>query len=119
MPEAVYGPGKSPEQCVRIVGELLAHGVGPVLLTRATDDQVKATAAEHGPGIQHGGCVLWRAAASADPAGARARVTAGTADVPVADECELTLARPRVRRRSRSTTSASPGCTACSPTSTE
>ena len=28
MPEAVYGPGKTPEQCVRIVGELLAprHG---------------------------------------------------------------------------------------------
>ncbi|MGA0313680.1 MAG: 1-(5-phosphoribosyl)-5-amino-4-imidazole-carboxylate carboxylase, partial [Ilumatobacteraceae bacterium] len=42
MPEAVYGPGKSPEQCVEIVGELLRHGDGPVLLTRATDAQAKA-----------------------------------------------------------------------------
>ena len=36
LPEAVYGPGKTPEQCVAIVGELLDHGTGPVLLTRAT-----------------------------------------------------------------------------------
>ena len=38
-PEAIYGPGKTPEQCARIVGELLAHGTGPVLLTRASDAQ--------------------------------------------------------------------------------
>ena len=29
-PEAVYGPGKTPEQCVLIVAELLAHGTGPM-----------------------------------------------------------------------------------------
>jgi NCAIR mutase (PurE)-related protein len=34
MPEAVYGRGKSVEQCVAIVGELLTNGAGPVLLTR-------------------------------------------------------------------------------------
>ena len=28
MPEAIYGRGKSVEQCVDIVGELLTHGVG-------------------------------------------------------------------------------------------
>ena len=39
MPEAaVYCPGKTPEQVVRIVGELLAHGDGPVLMTRASED---------------------------------------------------------------------------------
>ena len=43
MPEAVYGPGKTPEQCAAIVGELLGAAPGPVLLTRATEDQVKAT----------------------------------------------------------------------------
>src|SRR5215203_4962327 len=51
MPEAVYGPGKTPEQCVRIVRELLTHGGGPVLLTRASDDQAKAVVAEHGPAL--------------------------------------------------------------------
>ena len=37
LAEAVYGPGKTPEQCAAIVGELLAGagGSAPVLLTRA------------------------------------------------------------------------------------
>lgn len=91
MPEAVFGPGKAPEQCVRIVGELLANGTSPVLLTRATDAQVKATVAVHGPGVQHGGCVLWRAHEEPTRAARPLVVTAGTADGSVADECELTL----------------------------
>src|SRR5580692_12181705 len=45
MPEAVYGPGKSPEHCAAIVEELLGGTDGPVLLTRATDPQVKAASA--------------------------------------------------------------------------
>ena len=91
LPEAVYGPGKSPEQCVRILGELLDHGSGPVLLTRATDDQLKAVAAEHGPGSCVGRSVLYRAPESTRT-GRVLVVTAGTADGPVADECLLTLA---------------------------
>src|ERR1700733_12693662 len=55
MPEAVYGPGKSPEHCAVIVEELLSATPGPVLLTRATEGQVKAVSAQtealgHGPG---------------------------------------------------------------------
>src|ERR1700728_1119666 len=45
IPEAVYGPGKTPEQCAAIVAELLGATPGPVLLTRATEDQAKATSA--------------------------------------------------------------------------
>ena len=44
LPEAIYGPGKTPEQCVAIVGELLAAGTRPVLLTRVDDDQADAVA---------------------------------------------------------------------------
>lgn len=90
VPEAVYGPGKSAEQCVRVVGELLVHGTGPVLLTRAGDDQIKAVTAAHGPAEQHGGCLLWR---RPEPDDARRVlvVTAGTADTPVADEAAITL----------------------------
>ena len=40
MPEAVYGPGKSPEQVAVVVSELLEHGTGPVVLSRADEDQV-------------------------------------------------------------------------------
>jgi NCAIR mutase (PurE)-related protein len=90
-PEAVYGPGKTAEQCVRIIAELLEHGSGPVLLTRADDDQIKAVVAEHGPAEQQAGCVLWRRPAIR--ADARVLViTAGTADTPVADEATITLA---------------------------
>lgn len=90
-PEAVYGPGKSPEQCVRIVGELLTHGSGPVLLTRASHDQTTALLAEYPGAEQQARCLLWRK----PPARTGPRVlvaTAGTADTPVADEAAITLA---------------------------
>lgn len=87
--EAVYGPGKSPEQCASIVAELLEVPGGPVLLTRASDDQARA-ALERNPGATRtGGTLVWREAA---PRTARVLVvTAGTADLPVAEECVATL----------------------------
>src|SRR5580692_2587077 len=55
MPEAVYGPGKTPEHCAAVVAELLTASDGPVLLTRATEAQVKAvTAAAAARGFGHG-----------------------------------------------------------------
>ena len=90
LPEAVYGPGKTPEQCVRIVAELLGFGSGPVLLTRTDEAQRKAVVAVHGDAIQAGGSLLWR-----PPETTRAStvlvVTAGTADASVGDECALAL----------------------------
>src|SRR3954468_20995047 len=41
--EAVYGPGKTPEQCAAIVAELRRDGDSPVLLTRASAEQIAAT----------------------------------------------------------------------------
>src|ERR1039457_7698857 len=43
LSEAVYGPGKTPEQCAAIVAELLAGSTGPVLLTRADTRQADST----------------------------------------------------------------------------
>jgi NCAIR mutase (PurE)-related protein len=84
--EAVYGPGKTPAQCEAIVRELLAEGSGPVVLTRANPDQLAVLPLG---GTVNGTTVTWR---QADPTGARvALVTAGTADLPVADECAATL----------------------------
>lgn len=97
MPEAVYAPGKSAQQCAAIVQELLANGTGPVLLTRANKSQLDA-ALETSPGgatypaaeaLADNFVALWR------PATTRGErvvvVTAGTADLPVAWECEATL----------------------------
>ncbi len=90
MPEAIYGPGKSPEQCARIVGELLAHGSGPVLLTRADEAQAKASLALHPDGHRQARSVLWRR-----PTELRAErvvvASGGTADFPVVEECAVTL----------------------------
>lgn len=91
MPEAVYGRGKTPEQCVRIVDELLTNGTGPVLVTRVDDAQTKALMAVHGEADQLGGCLLWRRPAIVVTSSVVV-VTAGTADIPVADEVAITLA---------------------------
>jgi pyridinium-3,5-biscarboxylic acid mononucleotide synthase len=98
LPEAVYGPGKTPEHCAAVVQELLEGTDGPVLLTRADDDQVKAvaaTAAALGAGT---GAVSRTGAFSTvvfRPAPVRRAdvvlVTAGTADLPVATECVAVL----------------------------
>lgn len=98
MAEAVYAPGKTPEQCAAIVEELLggpdADGVpgGPVLLTRADDDQVKAALARRPDGVVRPGqpaTVWWRQAAERPER--IAVVTAGTSDLPVAEEAAATL----------------------------
>jgi len=85
----VYGPGKAPEHAAAIVGELLDAGASPVLLTRASDEQAAAALAEHPDGVQHGTTVVWR------PSAPRTEhvviAAAGTADLPVADECACVL----------------------------
>jgi len=104
LPEAVYGQGKTSDQCSAIVGELLSGGSGaPVILTRADDGQVARVLADHPGGNRtvtgratgadqvrgELSTVVWRAS------GARTArtlvITAGTSDLPVARECEATL----------------------------
>jgi NCAIR mutase (PurE)-related protein len=90
MAEAVYAPGKTAEQCAAIVDELLAApGDGPVLLTRADDTQAGAALERNPGGERVGTTVRWRSAAPRPETVVVA--TAGTADLPVADECATTL----------------------------
>ncbi len=94
MAEAIYAPGKTPEQCAAIVTTLRADGgAGPIVLTRADPDQAAAALAAQPDGVTHPGqpaTLVW------DPAPARPEqvvvVTAGTADGPVAAECVAVLA---------------------------
>jgi len=97
MPEAVYGPGKTPEACVTVVGELLGAGASPVLLTRADADQTRAVLAAHPEGTVGDNVIVWN---PSDTTGSTvAVVTAGTADAPVADECAAVLAASGVAAR--------------------
>ena len=87
--------GRRPAQCAEIVTELLAEPGGtPVLLTRADAAQVAATL-EVAPGgeVTMSGAlatVCWRPAPASAPGGVVV-VTAGTADLPVAEECLAVL----------------------------
>ncbi len=89
LPEAVYGPGKAPEHAAAIVTELLRAGASPVILTRASSEQTAAALAANPSGIAQGTTVVWEPAA---PRPERIVVcTAGTADLPVAEECVAVL----------------------------
>ena len=90
MAEAVYGPGKTPHQAAAIVSELLARSTdAAVVLTRADQDQIGAATAANPGATVTGTTVTWR------PAPPRPEqvvvITAGTADLPVADECAAML----------------------------
>ncbi|MGD0381522.1 MAG: nickel pincer cofactor biosynthesis protein LarB [Acidimicrobiales bacterium] len=92
--EAVYAPGKTAGQCAEIVAELLAEpGQTPVLLTRADQEQVAAClgVAPEGQVTESGSVstVCWRLAPRRT--GRVVVVTAGTADLPVAEECLAVL----------------------------
>lgn len=91
LPEAIYGPGKSPEQCVAIVSELLDNGDGPVLITRVTAEQRAALDLAHPGAVSLGNVLTWRSSSTSFDRTV-AVVTAGTADSAVADECQATLA---------------------------
>jgi NCAIR mutase (PurE)-related protein len=87
--EAVYGPGKTPQQCAAIVAELQRGGDGPVLLTRATDEQATAALAAV-PGATPRSCRAAHRPAAPRPENV-VLATAGTADLPIAEECAATL----------------------------
>ncbi len=95
VPEAVYAPGKTPAQCAGIVTDLLSDGAGtgrggPVVLSRADSEQAAVVVATCPGASVTGSTVVWRPAPPRNDA-AVVVVTAGTADLPVAEECRATL----------------------------
>jgi NCAIR mutase (PurE)-related protein len=92
FPEAVYSPGKTPQQCTAIVAELLeGPSGGPVLLTRAEPDLAAKVMDAVPGGTYHAEARLgvWRPASGRT--GMPVVACAGTADLPVADEVAATL----------------------------
>ena len=94
MPEVIYGPGKTAEQCVSIVQELLGYSTEPVLVTRTSPEQLSALIEINAvtPPVIAGGCVLFQAPVFVQPQPNVLVMTAGTSDLPVADEAVITLA---------------------------
>jgi pyridinium-3,5-biscarboxylic acid mononucleotide synthase len=101
FPEVIYCPGKTVEQIVAIVERLAASG-GTVLATRAESAIYEAVKAIH-PGAEYHAtarALVIRSECEQTPIGYVAVVSAGTADLPVAEEAALTaeLVGSRVER---------------------
>lgn len=88
LPEAVYCAGKTVQQCVDIVGGFLDRGTDAVVATRATPEQVEALGTLD-PHAQASGTLTWRHRTATSSRVVLA--SAGTSDLPMADEARLTL----------------------------
>ncbi len=91
FPEAIFCPGKTPEQ-IGIIFAKLAETGHNVLATRADEDAYQAVAAVC-PAAEHhtlGRTITLRQGEQGDPVGHIALVAAGTSDLPVAEEARIT-----------------------------
>jgi len=91
FPEVVYCPGKTPEQVAIIVGKLAEEG-NNVLATRATEEVFVAVKQQVRDAIFHPTARLITVhRRTPAEAGRVAVVTAGTSDLPVAEEAAVSL----------------------------
>jgi pyridinium-3,5-biscarboxylic acid mononucleotide synthase len=91
MPEVIFSPGKTPTQVAGIFARLAAHG-GNVLATRATEEQYAAVAAaepraEYRPLAR---AIVLKRDRKKHGKGVIVVVSAGTSDIPVAEEAVVT-----------------------------
>jgi pyridinium-3,5-biscarboxylic acid mononucleotide synthase len=91
FPEVVYGPGKSVEQLTSIVDRMHRSGQD-VLVTRVAPEVYKAIAASHPRAEWHGEAraVVLRSGRKRRGRPGLLVLTAGTSDIPVAEEAALT-----------------------------
>ena len=89
QPEVIYGPGKTPAQVVSVARALMRADVRPIVLTRATEAQVHAVRQEIPQAVHHATARLVVIRSSDQASGRIAVVSAGTSDLPVAEEAAL------------------------------
>lgn len=99
VPEVILGEGKSAEQIVAIARELARSGQN-VLVTRIDEVKASALVAEI-PEMRHNRtartCSFEQSPIEPDPGSNVALVSAGTSDMPVAEECAETMRMLGVR----------------------
>jgi hypothetical protein len=94
-PEVVFAQGKSVDTLLRIVAALVDHGAD-VLATRVSPEQAAALLASHPGGVHHEQARTFRLSHPESRSGPAAGgqvvvVTAGSSDLPVAEEARETL----------------------------
>jgi len=92
--EAVFGPGKTPRQVGEITAALVARASGAVFVTRASEEQARAVSEAIPRAVFHprSGLIVAKASAPDPSLGTVAVISAGTSDLPVAEEAAETLA---------------------------
>lgn len=88
LPEAIYAEGKATEQTLEIARHLLEQTTAPVIATRVPHETAAALLHEH-PGASYNEparLVVLRAESSRAALGTVAILSAGTSDLPVAEE---------------------------------
>ena len=90
----MFGPGKTPRQVREIVRALVGRASGAVFVTRATREQSLAVSEVVPDSVFHerSGLVVVKPAPRAADAGTVAVVSAGTSDLPIAEEAAQTTA---------------------------
>ena len=92
FPEVIFGQGKTPEQIAAIVRTLIDHGHG-ALATRVSTEAAELLAREFPTGEHNRVARTFRVRRDGEPAPKLGRVvvvTAGTSDLPVAEEARVT-----------------------------
>jgi pyridinium-3,5-biscarboxylic acid mononucleotide synthase len=91
MPEVIFSQGKTPQQVAAIFARLAEHGTN-VLATRATEEQYAAVKREVAAAEYRGGAraIVLRHDSTIYGKGCIAVVSAGTSDIPVAEEALVT-----------------------------
>jgi hypothetical protein len=92
FPEVIFGKGKTPQQIIEISKKIIAHH-GILLVTR-TQKEVYLKLKKIYPGIKYserGRVIYYSKVKPAAKKGTVVVVTAGTADIPVAEEARITL----------------------------
>jgi len=90
MPEAIYCEGKTTKQCFQAVSEMLNNESfsDAIIATRANPEQYSALL-ELDPTSAHGSTLSWRHRPTQNFT--IGIVSAGTSDLPIANECKVTL----------------------------
>ena len=91
MPEVIFGEGKTPAHVAGIFARLAKHG-GNILATRATPAQFAAVKKKIRKAEYHelGRCIVLRQDGTTYGKGTISVVSAGTSDIPVAEEAVVT-----------------------------
>jgi NCAIR mutase (PurE)-related protein len=90
LPEVIYAEGKTPDQTTEIAGRMLQTTTAPVVATRVTPDIASALLSRFPDAIYHETARLIAVRSSTESLGEITVVSAGTSDLPVAEEAVFT-----------------------------